>query len=80
MRRFLLGLVAVVLLAPLVVLLAYRFLPVPGMPLMLIRLAEGEPLRYDWVPLTAIAPSLPRLVVAAEDNRSEEHTSELQSH
>ena len=26
--------------------------------------------RYDWVPLTAIAPSLPRLVVAAEDNLS----------
>ncbi len=68
MRRFLLKLVAVVLLAPLVVLLAYRFLPVPGTPLMLIRLAEGEPLRYDWVPLDSIAPSLPRLVVAAEDN------------
>lgn len=68
MRRFLLGLIAVVLLAPRVALLAYRFLPVPGTPLMLIRLAEGEPLRYDWVPLTAIAPSLPRLVVTAEDN------------
>jgi monofunctional biosynthetic peptidoglycan transglycosylase len=68
MRRFLLGLVAAVLLAPLAVLLAYRFLPVPGTPLMLIRLSEGEPFRYDWVPLTAIAPSLPRLVVAAEDN------------
>ncbi|MBL8690524.1 MAG: monofunctional biosynthetic peptidoglycan transglycosylase [Rhodospirillaceae bacterium] len=68
MRRFLLRLLLAVLLAPLVVLLAYRFLPVPGTPLMLIRLAEGESLRYDWVPLTAIAPSLPRLVVAAEDN------------
>lgn len=68
MRRFLIRLVAVVLLAPLAALLTYRFLPVPGTPLMLIRLAEGEPLRYDWVPLTMIAPSLPRLVVAAEDN------------
>lgn len=68
MRRLLLRIVAVVLLAPLAALLAYRFLPVPGTPLMLIRLAEGEPLRYDWVPLTAIAPSLPRLVVTAEDN------------
>lgn len=68
MRRILLRLLLAVLLAPLVVLLAYRFLPVPGTPLMLIRLAEGEPLRYDWVPLTAIAPALPRLVVAAEDN------------
>lgn len=68
MRRFLLRFVAVVLLAPLVLLLAYRFLPVPGTPLMLMRLAEGEPLRYDWVSLGEIAPSLPRLVVAAEDN------------
>ncbi len=68
MRRFLLRFVAVVLLAPLVLLLAYRFLPVPGTPLMLMRLTEGEPLRYDWVSLGEIAPSLPRLVVAAEDN------------
>ena len=68
MRRLLLRIVAVVLLAPLAALLAYRFLPVPGTPLMLIRLAEGEALRYDWVPLNEIAPSLPRLVVAAEDN------------
>jgi monofunctional biosynthetic peptidoglycan transglycosylase len=67
--RLILRLVLAVLLAPLLVLLAYRFLPVPGTPLMLIRLIEGEPLHYDWVPLEAIAPLLPRLVVAAEDNQ-----------
>jgi monofunctional biosynthetic peptidoglycan transglycosylase len=66
--RILLKTVAVVLLAPLVVLAIYRFVPPPGTPLMLIRLAEGESLRYDWVPLDRIAPSLPNLVIAAEDN------------
>ncbi|MBM3546370.1 MAG: monofunctional biosynthetic peptidoglycan transglycosylase [Alphaproteobacteria bacterium] len=67
-RRLLLTAIAVVLAAPLAVLLVYRFLPPPITPLMIIRQIEGEPLRYDWVPLDAIAPSLPRLVVAAEDN------------
>jgi monofunctional glycosyltransferase len=57
-----------ILLAPMAVVLAYRFLPPPGTPLMLIRLVQGEPLDYRFVPLEAIAPDLPRLVVAAEDN------------
>ena len=67
-RRGLLWAAAIVLLAPLLVLAVYRFVPPPGTPLMLIRLTEGEDRRYRWVPLKAMAPSLPRLVVAAEDN------------
>jgi len=61
------GLVA--LLAPPVLLLAYRFLPPPITPLMLIRLGEGEGLDKQWQPLARIAPALPEAVVAAEDNR-----------
>ncbi|MGH6915958.1 MAG: monofunctional biosynthetic peptidoglycan transglycosylase, partial [Geminicoccales bacterium] len=51
----------------------YRFVPVPITPLMLIRLAESEGLRKDWVPLEQIAPVLRHAVVAAEDNRFCEH-------
>jgi len=47
---------------------AYRFVDPPITPLMLIRLAEGEGLSRDGVALSAIADSLPRSVVAAEDN------------
>jgi len=56
------------LLAPLVVLALYRFVPPPGTPLMLLRLIEGEPLDYRWVGLDRISSSLPELIVAAEDN------------
>lgn len=61
------------LLGPPLILLAYRFVPVPLTPLMVIRLAEGEGLRRDWVPLEEIAPALAEAVVAAEDNRFCEH-------
>jgi monofunctional glycosyltransferase len=72
-RRILLIGLLIVLLAPPVLLLIYRFLPVPITPLMVIRLIEGEGLDRTWVPLAAIAPALPRAVVAAEDNRFCEH-------
>lgn len=48
--------------------LVYRILPPPVTPLMLIRLAEGHPLRRDWVPYDAIAPALAEAVIASEDN------------
>ena len=66
--RIFLWALGIVLLAPLLVLAVYRFVPPPGTPLMLIRSAEGENLRYRWIPLRAMAPTLPQLVVAAEDN------------
>jgi monofunctional biosynthetic peptidoglycan transglycosylase len=66
--RFLRRLLAVIVLAPAAVVPLYRFAPPPGTPLMLIRLAEGERADYRFVPLAQIAPELPRLVVAAEDN------------
>jgi monofunctional biosynthetic peptidoglycan transglycosylase len=68
MWRLLRWVLAAILLAPLAVVLLYLFLPPPGTPLMLIRLAEGEKLDYRFVPLEAIAPDLARHVVAAEDN------------
>jgi monofunctional biosynthetic peptidoglycan transglycosylase len=59
----------IALLAPPALLLLFRFVPVPITPLMLIRLAEGEDLRKDWVPLGQMAPVLPQAVIASEDNR-----------
>jgi len=47
---------------------AYRFVPVPLTPLMVLRLFEGAPLHKTWVPLRAISPVLQRSVIAAEDN------------
>jgi monofunctional biosynthetic peptidoglycan transglycosylase len=67
-RRWL-GLLAVVLLlGPPLVLLAYRFVPPPGTPLMLKRLAQGRGLEREWVPLGRVSPHLARAVIASEDN------------
>jgi monofunctional biosynthetic peptidoglycan transglycosylase len=71
-RALLIGLL-ILLLAPPALLVVYRFLPVPITPLMVIRLAQGEGLHKTWVPLAAIAPSLPQAVIASEDNRFCEH-------
>ena len=73
LRRGLLGGLLIALLAPPALLLIYRFVPPPITPLMMIRLAEGEGLRKQWVPLEDVAPALPRAVVAAEDNRFCQH-------
>jgi monofunctional biosynthetic peptidoglycan transglycosylase len=67
-RRWL-GLLAVVLLlGPPLVLLAYRFVPPPGTPLMLKRLAQGHGLEREWVPLERARRHLARAVIASEDN------------
>jgi monofunctional biosynthetic peptidoglycan transglycosylase len=49
--------------------LAYRVLPPPITPLMVIRLAEGDGLTRSWVPLAEISRWLPAAAIAAEDNR-----------
>jgi monofunctional biosynthetic peptidoglycan transglycosylase len=72
-RRVLLWGLLIVLLLPPALLLVFRFVPVPLTPLMVIRLAEGQELHKDWVPLAAIAPALRQAVVAAEDNHFCEH-------
>ena len=68
LRRGVVRALLVLLLLPPLVLVAYRFVPVPITPLMVIRLVEGEGLSRSWVPLEAIAPALREAVVAAEDN------------
>lgn len=71
--RFLLLLLLGLLLLPLPVLLAYRWIDPPITPLMAIRRAQGYGLDQRPVPLERIAPALRRAVIAAEDNRFCEH-------
>jgi monofunctional biosynthetic peptidoglycan transglycosylase len=51
--------------APVLLLLIFRFLPVPGTPEMLVSLVEGKGAHYHWT--DDISPRLERAVIAAED-------------
>ncbi|WP_255568529.1 monofunctional biosynthetic peptidoglycan transglycosylase [Neoroseomonas alba] len=53
---------------PVALILLFRVVPPPATPLMLIRLIQGYGWQRDWVPNTAIAPSLAAAVIASEDN------------
>ncbi len=68
MRRAILA-AAGLALAPAVVLAAYRLVPPPVTPLMLIRLVQGHGLAKDWTALDHISPNLADAAIAAEDNR-----------
>ena len=77
--RFLLRLLLGVVVSSLVLTLAFRWLPLPGSALMLIRAVEhqgaGKPIRmnYRWVSLAEISPQLQRAAIAAEDQRFYTH-------
>jgi monofunctional biosynthetic peptidoglycan transglycosylase len=51
--------------APILLLLIFRVLPVPGTPEMLVSLVEGKGAHHRWV--DDISPRLERAVIAAED-------------
>ena len=53
--------------APLLLILVFRFVPIPFAPEMLASLIEGEGVHYEWRPRSDIAPSLSRAVIASED-------------
>jgi monofunctional biosynthetic peptidoglycan transglycosylase len=66
-RALLIALVAIVLLPYLLTPLYHAVNPVST--LMLWRWATGARVERTWTPLTAIAPALPRTVIASEDAR-----------
>lgn len=74
LKRVLRGLLAFIILVPLLLTLLYRYAPVPATPLMVIRLFEGESLNKQWQPATNIANSLKMSVIAAEDNKFCQHS------
>lgn len=59
---------AILVLLPLLLTMAYRYVPPPITPLMLIRAAEGYPIHKNWRPLSQISPNLRYAVIASEDN------------
>lgn len=73
LRRLLAWLITILVVLPPLALAAYRYLPPPITPLMLIRLAEGESLDYRFRPLNRISPEFARAVIASEDNLFCEH-------
>lgn len=63
-RRVIVLLIAV----PLALIIAYRYVPPPITPLMVIRLIQGHPLHHQWVPFDEMSPALGYAVIASEDN------------
>ena len=51
--------------APVLLLLVFRFVPIPGTPEMLVSLAMGKGAHYEWS--GDISPRLERAVIGAED-------------
>lgn len=64
-----LALVLVVLFAvgPILLILAFRSLPVPVTPQMIVTLFKGESIHYGWVEWNRMPPALVRAVIASED-------------
>jgi len=66
-RRVLALLFFLALPAPVILLLIFRFLPIPVTPQILIDVVTLNPVRYEWREAHAISPNLGRAVIASED-------------
>ncbi|HSS65949.1 MAG TPA: monofunctional biosynthetic peptidoglycan transglycosylase [Gammaproteobacteria bacterium] len=64
---FFLWCLLIVLLVPTGLAVAYRYVPPPLTPLMVIRLFDGEGIYKDWVSLEGVSPHIIRAVMALED-------------
>jgi monofunctional glycosyltransferase len=67
LRRLLWRLFLMCLIAPIVWVILYRFVPIPGTFLMAQRAMEGDDTRRNPVSLSQISPNLVRAVIASED-------------
>lgn len=73
-RFFLKSIITLIILSILWV-VAYRYLPPPGTPLMLIRaINDDAPIHYEWQPIEKISPNLALAVVSSEDNLFTKHS------
>ncbi|HEY1629882.1 MAG TPA: monofunctional biosynthetic peptidoglycan transglycosylase [Rhizomicrobium sp.] len=52
---------------PILLILIFRFVPIPGTPQMLLDLVTFNPVHYSWRSYDAIAPSFGQAVIGAED-------------
>lgn len=73
--RFIFKLLAGLFLFSILMVVAYKWVPVPFTPLMVIRYFENpeEDIRHDWVPIEEISPHLQLAVVASEDQNFLNH-------
>ena len=72
--RFISIVMLVMFLSSITIVVIYRFVPIPGTPLMLSRHIFNEaPIHYRWTPLEDISKHLPLAVVSSEDNLFTEH-------
>jgi monofunctional biosynthetic peptidoglycan transglycosylase len=74
LRRWIIGILAAVLLVSIVPVLVLRWVAPPTSSVILQRsLSEGKPQDYQWVPITRISPYAALAVVAAEDQQFPQH-------
>ena len=73
--RFILKLIGWFLLISVLLVLVYKWAPVPATPLMVIRYFEypEEAVKHDWVPIEEISSNLQLAVVASEDQNFLHH-------
>lgn len=73
--RFIFKVIGWFLLISILLVVVYKWIPVPATPLMVIRYFEHpeESVRHDWVPIEEISPNLQLAVVASEDQNFLNH-------
>jgi monofunctional glycosyltransferase len=67
LRRTLSVLFALLVPLPVIYLLIFRFVPVPGTPQMLLKLVTLQEVHYSWQSYDDISPALKRSVIGSED-------------
>lgn len=74
--RFIFKVLLGLFLLSILMVVVYKFVPVPFTPLMAIRYFENpeEPLEHDWVPIEEISRHLQLAVIASEDQNFEKHS------
>ncbi|HWA90031.1 MAG TPA: monofunctional biosynthetic peptidoglycan transglycosylase [Rhizomicrobium sp.] len=66
-RRVLAALFFFLLPAPVLLILFFRFVPIPGTPQMVLDAVTFNPVKYSWRSYDEISPYLARAVIGAED-------------
>src|SRR5689334_7417069 len=69
LRRAVMVLVVLLVPVPVLLLVVFRFLPVPFTPQMLIGFVSGDDVRYQWRESWQISPYLAKAVIGGEDEK-----------
>jgi monofunctional biosynthetic peptidoglycan transglycosylase len=69
LRRIVVAVLAIVVVAPVGLVLLFRFVPPPTTPLIFGTRLAGEPVHQRWVPLDKISANFVKAVIASEDQK-----------